>query len=127
VVDVIVDTSVIIEKIRTNRGLFDKLIDKAKKGKVGLYTSAVVITELWMGQGMKYKESVMGVEDLLESMRTITIDREIGKKAGELIRGKQVEGFDALIAASALVLKFKLATLNVKHFKKIKGLKLYNS
>lgn len=123
---VIVDTSVLIEKIRLKIGLFDRLIDNFEEGKCELRTSSIVLTELWMGENMNYQQSVDDVEKILRPIAVVTVDWEIGKKAGELIRKKQATGFDALIAATAIVYKAELATLNIKHFKKIKELKLYN-
>jgi len=123
---VIVDTSILIEKIRLKVGLFDRLVDDFEEGNCELRTSSIVLTELWMGESMNYQRSVDDVEEILRPILVMTIDGEIGKKAGELIRKKQATGFDALIAATAIVYKAELATLNIKHFKNIKGLKLYN-
>jgi len=123
---VVVDTSVLVEKIRMKKGFFDKLIDSSEQGKCELRTSSIVLTELWMGESMNYKSSVDDVEKILRPIITMTIDGEIGKKAGELIRKKQADGFDALIAATTMVYNAELATLNTKYFRNIKGLKLYN-
>lgn len=108
------------------KGLFDRLIDVFEQRKCELRTSSIVLTELWMGESMNYKSSVDDVEKILRPITTMTIDGEIGKKAGELIRKKQASGFDALIAATAMVYNAELATLDTKHFKNIKGLKLYD-
>ena len=108
------------------KGCFDKLIDSFELGKCELRTSSIVLTELWMGESMNYKTSVDDVEKILSPITTMTIDGQIAKKAGELIRKKQADGFDALVAATALVYNAELATLNTKHFSNIKGLKLYN-
>jgi hypothetical protein len=123
---VIVDTSVLVEKIRMRKGCFDKLIDNFELGRCELRTSSVVLTELWIGASMNFKSSISDIEKILRPIVITAIDGEIGKKAGELIRKKQANGFDALIAATALVYNAELATLNSKHFSNIKGLKLYN-
>lgn len=123
---IIIDTSILIEKIRLKVGVFDKLTDEFETGKCELRISSIVLTELWMGESMNYQKAVDDVEKILRPIMVMTIDGEISKKAGELIRKKQATGFDALVAATALVYKAELATLNKKHFQNIKGLKLYN-
>ena len=40
-------------------------------------------------------------------------------------KGERLADFDLLIASTALVSKSVLGTGNVKHFKRIKGLKIY--
>lgn len=126
-VKIIVDTSIFVEKIRTHKGLFDDLVSKSELGKLELYTSSIVLTELWMGFSMDKKAAVSEVEEILSAVTIIGIGGEVGKKAGELIRNKQSEGFDALVAATTIVHDMQLATLNVKHFMGIKGLKLYDN
>lgn len=123
---IIVDTSVLVEKIRMKKGYFDKLIDSFELGKCELRILSVVLTELWTRESMNDINSVNNVEKILKPITIMTIDGEIAKKAGELIRKKQANGFDALIVASALVYNAELATLNIKNFKNIKGLKLYD-
>lgn len=125
-VDLLVDTSVLVDKIRTRKGIFDKIILKSKKGEFQLFTSSVVLAELWRGSKMDDKVVERDVELTIKPFMIMTIDGEIGRVAGKLMRKNKIDGFDALIAATAIVNKTMLATLNVKHFKMIKGLKLYN-
>lgn len=124
-VGVLVDTSVLIEKIRRKKGMWDVLIKLREEEKVFLYTSSVVLTELWAGESMNEEKAVENVSIILRPLGIMAIDTEIGKKAGDLVRGGQATGFDGLIAATCLVHKIKLATLNIKHFKQVKGLKFF--
>ena len=125
-VDLLIDTSVIIEKIRTRKGVYDQIALESKKKKYQLFTSSIVISELWKGSKMDNKAVEKDVEFILRPMMIMTVDREIGKVAGTLARKKQIDGLDAFIAATAIVHGATLATLNTKHFVGIKGLKMYN-
>jgi tRNA(fMet)-specific endonuclease VapC len=56
-----------------------------------------------------------------------TCAAEFGAVASELAdRGSPIGEFDALIAAHAIVLEVTLVTNNVKHFNRIRGLKVEN-
>ncbi len=125
-IKVVLDTSVLIEKIRTKKGFFDQLIDDLNHRRGEMCVSMVTLTELWAGQSMNFKHSVDLVEDILQPIKILAVDRDVAKLAGKLIRNKEVDGFDAIIAATTMEYGAELATLNTKHFKWIKGLKLYD-
>ena len=126
-VSLLVDTSVIIEKIRTRKGIYDQIVLESKAKKYQLFTSSIVISELWKGSKMDNKSVEKDVEFVIRPMMIMTVDREIGKVAGTLVRKGLIDGLDAFIAATAIVHGATLATLNTKHFVGIKGLKLYNT
>lgn len=126
-VDLLIDTSVIIEKLRTKKGIYDQIVLDSKNKKYKLYTSSIVIAELWKGSKMDNKLIEKDVEFTIKPMIIMTVDKEIGKVAGTLVRKKQIDGLDAFIAATAIVHGATLATLNTKHFVGIKGLKLYKT
>ena len=65
-------------------------------------------------------------------IRIVGMDEEMvdifgGLKAKLEKRGKKLEDFDLLIAATAISEKLILVTSNVKHFEKIRGLKIEHS
>jgi predicted nucleic acid-binding protein len=126
VVDLLIDTSVLIEKIRTKKGIFDKIVLRSKNGDFQLFTSSIVLAELWRGNKMGDKGVEKDVGLVIQPLMIMTVDGEVGKMAGKLMRRYGIDCFDALIAATAVVNKVILVTLNKKHFEKIKGLKLYN-
>lgn len=125
-IKVVLDTSVLIEKIRTKKGFFDHLVDDLNCQRGEMCVSMVTLTELWAGQSMNFKYSIDFVEDILQPIKTLTIDRDVAKLAGKLIRNKEADGFDAIIAATTMNYGAELATLNKKHFRKVKGLRLYD-
>ena len=124
-VKVVVDSSIVIEKIRRGSEVFDNLIKLQKSRKVNLCISVVAIAELWAGESMNVKKEESIVEHLVSVMERIEVNEEIAKLSGEIVRKYKIGSMDALIAALALESEADLATLNAKHFVGIKGIKLY--
>ncbi|MFA6007425.1 MAG: type II toxin-antitoxin system VapC family toxin [Candidatus Shapirobacteria bacterium] len=124
-VKIVVDSSVIIEKIRTDGCLFDRLVELQLKNKVILFISVVTVAELWAGESMNKKSEIESVTEIIKYIKRLIVNEDIAMMSGEIVRKYKIEAMDALIAASALEDDAQLATLNVKHFKMIKGLKLY--
>ena len=119
---IIIDTSVIIDHTRANKGVLLRLISSG----VQIYIPMVVISELWAGVSMNDKNNEKKIEKLIERFIEVDLSKESAKKAGELLRNnKLMETIDAIIAATALELGAQVATSNKKHFSKIKNLKLY--
>ncbi|MDP3994273.1 MAG: PIN domain-containing protein [bacterium] len=123
--NIVIDSSVVINHTRAGAGSLGTLFNYAKKGKVQLLIPTIVVTELWAGQEIAGKEGQIKLEKLLIKFKQIDLTTAIAKCAGELIRKRLVSGFDAIIAATALELDAQLATSNKKHFAKVKGLKLF--
>jgi tRNA(fMet)-specific endonuclease VapC len=125
-VNLFIDTSVLIEEIRKGSELWSEVKDLSKSNKVSIISSVIVLTELWMGESMSKKEKLNVVEEMVEVITFVDVNNKLAKMAGELIRKYKVIGFDGIIAATAMEYNAELVTLNIKHFKNIKGLKLYN-
>ena len=125
-VTLVVDTSVLIEEVRRGSKFWRDLKLLVKEKKILLMSSVVVLTELWRGESMNVKENLKAVEEIIEIILFVNLDETLAKVAGELARNYRIDGFDAIIAATAMVHNADLATLNTKHFKNIKGLKLYD-
>jgi predicted nucleic acid-binding protein len=76
--------------------------------------------------------SIAGISDaekkeyLLDYVRLIGISSEIASRAAELIDEYGIEVSDALLAATALNKKLILTTRNLKHYKMIEGIEIYN-
>ena len=121
---IVIDTSVFIDFSRARVGIFKELINQSKKG-VDLYIPTIVISEFWAGDDMNIEENVRNAEKMFSRITKIPLSEDIAKKAGILMREKEVIGFDAIVAATALELGARVATSNQKHFSKIKNLKLY--
>ena len=124
-VKVLVDTSIFIEEIRCGSKVYGELIGLYDDRKIDLYVSVIVIAELWAGKSMNTKSKRLVVEKLLKPFRRIEVGESISKKSGDIMRSGQCKGMDALIAACCIEKKAKLATLNVKDFEKVEGLKIW--
>jgi tRNA(fMet)-specific endonuclease VapC len=123
---VVIDTSVIIDHSRAGIGQFKELLELKMNDDVQLYMPTIVVSELWAGSESKTKTGLSKLNKILQPFELVELSIPIAKIVGELIRDKQVFGFDAIIAASALYLKARVATGNRKHFTKVSGLKLFN-
>jgi len=62
---------------------------------------------------------------ILEGFRILPLSEEVSKRAGKVRAEFGVDLIDAIIAATALVNKIPLSTLNRKHFEGVFGLALY--
>lgn len=125
-VKVVVDTSVLVDEIRRGSVLWNDIKISVRAGGVQLISSVVVLAELWAGESMNRNEDRSIVEEMVEVITFLQVDSLLAKKAGEVIRKYKLSGFDAIIVATAMEYNAELATLNKKHFKGIKGLKLYD-
>lgn len=122
---VLIDTSIIIDYTRSGRGPLKELIEKNRELSLELFTSSIIISELWAGKSMSSHKEVILVEKLLEPFDIVEFNSEMAKISGKLRRDRKAEGFDSLIAATAIYLGAHVATQNAKHFEKVPGLKLF--
>lgn len=122
--DIIIDSSVIIDYIRAGVGYLPDLLSASGSSK--LLAPTVVVLELWSGKSMNSIKNQRRVELIFSSMERVALTETIAKRAGNLVRSGSIHNsFDAIIAATALELDAKLATGNSRHFSGIKGLKLF--
>lgn len=121
--NVLVDSSVLIDHLRGDPRALDVLLLAAREGDE-LWSVTVVRTEILAGMRA-------GEEDathlLLAQLRWLDVDASLADAAGEL--GRQylrshpgVDTVDYLLAAAAQRLEARLLTQNVRHFPMIAGL-----
>ena len=122
---IFVDTSLLIDFHRTQRGLFLDLLEDSQISKKKLAISVVVFYEFWSGRSMSKYQVLQEAEFLFEPFESYEVSIDIAKKAGEIRRNYGTDGMDAIIAATALENNAQLATLNTKHFENISGLRLW--
>lgn len=124
----LLDTDVLINHLRGKEILSAELLED------GAAISIITLAELLYGvyKSDNPDESLSKLEEnlnllglIVENLNEIVI-AEFGKNKAELESlGLRLEDFDLLIAATAIVSKLILVTRNVKHFERIKGLKVY--
>lgn len=122
---VILDTSIIIDHIR-QRKEESRLFSLAKEFPNDLAISLITVQELYEGKSTRELKKEQELLDILNGLTILQYDYVIAKKAGEIARDLKtpMEFTDSAIAATAIVYKAKLSTLNSKDFKDIKELEL---
>jgi predicted nucleic acid-binding protein len=128
---VLCDTNVISSYLMNSEKAID-LIEK-QIGVENIVISSVTYMELqkwlWSYKGLTDKQ-IQAFKKGISSLALIHIDRKISAVSVgfyENYKEASMQIADMLIAATAITLKIKLCTLNVKDFKFIKGVNLYNS
>jgi len=123
----LVDTSVIIEFLRGySKGI--QILDSFREKGI-LMISVITSAELYFGCRNEWEEKEL--ELLLDTFIEIPLKRQILSMANKLNKeyGKRYncDLIDMLIAATAIVEKAKLVTLNLKHFNMIEEIEVYNA
>ena len=117
------DTCVLIDYLRGNQKVYDKLLEDRKKG---LGMSSVTYMELMVGA--LNKREVSAIKKAFSDFEIIEISEVMSKKARALIeKFSKSHGLlipDALIAATALELDVPLCTSNVSDFRFIPDIRL---
>ncbi len=123
---VVIDTNIIIDHlrlIREEQSLFEICVEDPK---IDPLISTTTIQELFVGQSSLNEEQEIKIKKILGSIKIVDITAEIAQLAGQIMRDTKasVQFADAQIAATAILNKAKLLTLNKKDFQGIKNLKL---
>lgn len=120
----VVDSTILVDVIRGRPAANEFLKSNGEK----LLMSRAGVME--MVRGSRNKRELMAITKLIDGLciEIVEISQEISQKAGKIFESywhsHGVGAMDSFIAATALVLKEKLATHNLKHFKPIMGLSL---
>lgn len=122
---ILVDSDVLIAHLRGVEAARGWLLDARRNADGRLAASVVTATEI-LG-GMRSPERA-AVARLLSTLRLHPVNVVVARRAGELMRRYRrthagIGLGDYLIAATAEVQGFELATLNVKHFPMFAGLR----
>jgi predicted nucleic acid-binding protein len=93
-------------------------------------TTTITLFELYYGanRSIKRKESISDINSLLKSVDILEFDEHAAEKAGEIQAmltnsGDTIELQDVLIAGIVISRNEELVTNNIKHFRRIPGLK----
>ena len=94
--------------------------------------SSVTLAELRFGADRKRSRKLHGLIDtFIDAVSVFAFDRAAADRFGSVAtsladKGTPIGGFDTLIAAHALAVRFTLVTNNTKHFERVAGLKTEN-
>jgi len=118
---ILVDTDVLVDFLRGREQAIAFVSENADR----IILSAVVVAELH--SGVKSSTEEASLDDLIGLFRVVEITGEIAKVGGlykrDYGRSHGVGLADALLAATAEVEGAKLATLNVRHYPMVQGLR----
>ena len=112
----LLDTGPLILHLRGRKKAVRLMRGLGKSGRMAIS----VITRLEVRAGM-HPDEKYATQKLLSRFVTYAVNRDIADKAGDYIREYRARGFtlsvpDAVIAATAVLHKLTLVTLNPKHF-----------
>jgi len=123
---ILLDTDVLIDFLRGHQKRIRDLFLKIENKDLAPCTTVLNIAELYSGKDARDPEKLAALEQLLSYFDIIPIERETAKLAGRLRLEHNLGLADSVVAACAITNKFKLFTLNLKHFQNIKGLNLFS-
>lgn len=116
----LLDSDVLIDYLRG----FSPAVNYFKTLGDAAAISVVSVTEIFSGARNEDEEAAMN--DLFSTMIVIPVDENIAREAGRLrrrfFRSHQVETADALIAATSILHRLRLVTLNRRHYPMITNL-----
>jgi len=121
---VLIDTSVLVEflRVKKKKTVYGEVLSKGWRPVVSFISPA----ELWAGKSAwEDKDKTKALKKLLSAIEVVFPQASTLKLSGKLRACYQISLLDAFIAAGAIEEKLPLLTLNLKEFKKIKGLKIF--
>jgi tRNA(fMet)-specific endonuclease VapC len=121
---ILVDTSIIIEFLRSNNRESTRLVKLYLKNNICV--SSITVFELFNGATTEAKQN--DIKLLLSEMEVIDFKKETAILASNLYRqlksqNRLIEFRDILIGATALEFNLPIATNNQKHFERFEKLK----
>jgi len=119
----LIDSDVLIDFLKAKKNTID-VLGKLKSNE--RYTSIICVGEILEGLSEKQKKKFQKLINLINvydiNLKVIVKFSEIRKELRR--KGNLIDNFDILIAATCLVNDLILITNNLKHFKRIEGLKI---
>ncbi len=116
----VIDTDIFIDFLRGVKASRDFIRGQLASGEVTAF-SAITETELISGKVCEDREKREEILDILSLHTKVIVDNSIALLAGDLRRVHGLSVTDAIIAATAIQTKSKLATRNIKDFERIEG------
>ena len=121
--DYLVDTNILIYHIAGLRDSVSFLGDLIARQALNVS----ILTKIeFLGWDKHTPEGFEKCMRLMEFANVYPVDEEVAEKTISIRRGMNIRLADAVIAATALLNKMKLATRNVDDFKRIQTLEVFN-
>ncbi len=117
--DFLFDTNVLIDHMRGVKEATE-LIIRVEDGRIRGHISALTEVELFSGKEVEdpHKRELLG--ELVGLFNRIELSSEIARAAGSIRRKYGTKTADAIIAATAAAIGYRLLTKNIGDFKRIK-------
>lgn len=126
----VIDTDVLIDLLRNVTRVVDSLTEMERKGYL-LATTIINAFELYHGayKSKRREKNLASTKNLLRRLIILKMGLASAQNAGRIYaelesKGRPVGLRDCMIGAIALTRGYSIATRNVEHFQKIKGLNL---
>lgn len=130
---IVVDTSLLIDftrGIKMGKGgdLWTKLVEYSKKEGHQLVVPTIAVFEFFSGSEMEKPANLEKAKDLLKDTVVMDLEEKTAEEAAFLYRKteKSIGVVDYILAATSITCQGQLATLNQKHFKDFKELRLFD-
>lgn len=121
---ILIDTNIIIEIYRSNPDIIETI---KEIGRENIAISDITCSELFFGA--RNKRELQIIEKDLSNFRIVPIDMDISKLSVELMKkyvlSNKLSVPDSLIAATSIVYKIPLYTLNIKDFIYIRDIRIF--
>jgi tRNA(fMet)-specific endonuclease VapC len=125
------DTDILIDFLRGDVKTVEEI--KQLENQFELATTAINLFELYYGAHKTGRErNVEAVRELAERLEVLKFTHKSAEISGKILaelekNGKAVDFRDVMIASIVIENNVTLYTKNLKHFKRIKGIRLYKS
>lgn len=117
--EILFDTNILIDHLR-GVDAASELLSKVEKGEITGYISVITEAELYAGKDTEQESKRKELSELLYLFIKVEVDSVIAQASGDFKRKYKILLPDAIIAATAFNLHYKLITQNLKDFEKIK-------
>lgn len=125
----LLDTNIIVDHLREKEILKAEILEEG--GGISIITLGELLYGAYKSDHPQNTLTKLSNSLKILDIKVINLDKEIINEFAKIKAylekaGQRLEDFDLLIAATALINNFTLVTKNIKHFNRIKNLKLTN-
>lgn len=127
---VVLDTDILVAFLRNNNDALNK-IKSYYDSEINVTTTSITIFELFRGAYASHnsEKNVTDVDILAEDIDIICFDTKSSKTLGKIYNelkkeGKLIDMMDMIISSVVIANNEILVTRNIKHFSKIRNLKI---
>jgi len=125
------DTDILIDYMRKPSDAVKRIMKGVIERKISICTTSVNTFEIWLGAHLAPKQTqlIEETEDFIEQLEIVNFDYEASLEAGRAMadlrkRGQIVEIRDLFVGCICKISELTLITRNIKHYKRIQGLKV---